>query len=369
MLKRSLRPCNQKSSTHRTLRSAIGATVTVSTAVVALVTPTAAANAAPHNPLSSSGAAAGPDTATSHAGATTARERARVSAYWSPRRMKLAGALVPEITSLPEDDNTPDDPQPLPANTADSGSVWTHGGAVVKSVGRLFFTFSDGYDGSCTATVVTSANYSTVITAAHCLRGVGAPSDDDTWNHNFYFVPGYRNGTKPLGGFSLRTMATSSRWDADPDTTEASDVAAAGYDAGVIVANRAASGEPIAEITGSQEIGFVPPAEDEFIHAFGYPNYGLNDSRDKYVGSRMIHCAGTSHPGPKVPLLWGETCDMSAGSSGGPHLAHFNTRTGTGTVVGITTSDDELAGGPTPTLYATRFGDSAQRLYNWAQSR
>ncbi|MFG2357546.1 trypsin-like serine peptidase [Streptomyces sp. NPDC048521] len=96
--------------------------------------------------------------------------------------------------------------------------VWTHGGAVEKNVGRLFFTFSDGYDGSCTATVVTSANRSTVITAAHCLRGVGSPSADATWNHNFYFVPGYRNGTKPLGGFSIRTMATSSRWDADPDT-------------------------------------------------------------------------------------------------------------------------------------------------------
>ncbi|MEK8143052.1 hypothetical protein NKH18_15255 [Streptomyces sp. M10(2022)] len=39
---------------------------------------------------------------------------------------------------------------------------------------------------------------------------------------------------------------------------------------------------------------------------------------------------------------------MSAGSSGGPHLAHFDTRNGTGTVVGITTASEELAGGPTP---------------------
>jgi hypothetical protein len=34
----------------------------------------------------------------------------------------------------------------------DTGSVWTHGTAVVTTVGRLFFTVSDGYDGSCTAT-------------------------------------------------------------------------------------------------------------------------------------------------------------------------------------------------------------------------
>ncbi|MEU9624996.1 trypsin-like serine peptidase [Streptomyces sp. NPDC088846] len=364
-----LRPCGHQDSTRGALWHAIGATVAVSVAVVALVTPAVAANAAPYNPSSTSGSAAGPDTIATHAGAATAQERNRINAYWTSERMKLAGALVPEITTVPEDDNTPDDPRPLPVNTPDSGAVWTHRGAVGTNVGRLFFTFSDGYDGSCTATVVTSANRSTVITAAHCLRGVGSPSADDTWNHNFYFVPGYRNGTKPLGGFSVRAMATSSRWDADPDTTESSDVAAAGYDTGLLVANPAAGGHPIADVTGSQQIGFGQPVEDEFVHVFGYPNYGLNDPGDKYVGSRVIHCAGTSHPGPKVPLLWGETCDMSAGSSGGPHLAHFDTRTGTGTVVGVTTTDEELAGGQTPTLYATRLGDSAHRLYDWAQSR
>lgn len=362
-------PCGHQDSTRRTLRHTIGASVAVSAAVVALVTPTAAADTARHSPSSTGAGAARADTITTHVGATTTQERNRIDAYWTPERMKLAGALVPEITPVPEDDNTPEDPRPLPSNTPDSGAVWTHGGAVEKNVGRLFFTFSDGYDGSCTATVVTSANRSTVITAAHCLRGVGSPSADDTWNHNFYFVPGYRNGTKPLGGFTIRTMATSSRWNADPDTTASSDVAAAGYDTGLLVANPAAEGRPIAAITGSQGIGFGKPAADEFVHAFGYPNYGLNDPGDKYVGSRMIHCAGTSHPGTEVPLLWGETCDMSAGSSGGPHLAHFDTRTGTGTVVGVTTTDEELAGGQTPTLYATRFGDSARRLYDWAQSR
>ncbi|MFF1650959.1 hypothetical protein [Streptomyces sp. NPDC058240] len=142
------RQCGHQDSTRRALRHAIGATVAVSAAVVALVTPTAAANAAPHNPSSTSGSAAGPDTTTTHASATTAQERNRINAYWTPERMKLAGALVPEITPVPEDDNTPDDPRPLPVNTPDSGAVWTHGGAVEKNVGRLFFTFSDGYDGS-----------------------------------------------------------------------------------------------------------------------------------------------------------------------------------------------------------------------------
>jgi hypothetical protein len=60
---------------------------------------------------------------------------------------------------------------------------------------------------------------------------------------------------------------------------------------------------------------------------------------------------------------------MSPGSSGDPHLAHFGTRTATSTAVGVTTTDEELAGGQAPVLYATRFGDSAHHLYHWAQSR
>ncbi|MGW3460323.1 hypothetical protein ACWDE9_12280 [Streptomyces olivaceoviridis] len=147
----SHRPGGHQDGTRRTLRHAIGTTVAVSAAVVALVTPAAAADTSPHSPSSSSGGTAPADTTTTHAGATTAQERDRINAYWTPERMKLAGALVPEITPVPEDDNTPDDPRPLPSNTPDPGSVWTHGGAVVKNVGRLFFTFSDGYDGSCTA--------------------------------------------------------------------------------------------------------------------------------------------------------------------------------------------------------------------------
>ncbi|MDH6709413.1 V8-like Glu-specific endopeptidase [Kitasatospora sp. MAA19] len=309
------------------------------------------------------------ESVTTHAGATTEQERSRIDAYWTPERMKLAGAMVPEITPVPEDDNTPDDPQPLPANTPDPGATWTHGGAVNKSVGRLFFTFSDGYDGSCTATVVASANRSTVITAAHCLRGVGAAATDTTWNHNLYFVPGYRNGTKPLGGFSIKEAATSSRWDADPGKTTSDAVAVAGYDAGLLVANPSAEGRRVADVTGSQKIAFTKPAKDEFIHTFGYPKDRLNNPSAKYAGSRMIHCAGPAQPGPKAPLLWGESCDMSHGASGGPHLAQFDTRTGTGTVVGVTTTSDDLAGGPTNTLYATRLGDSAHRLYTWAQGR
>ncbi|MGW6016086.1 hypothetical protein ACWFR7_45320, partial [Streptomyces sp. NPDC055210] len=94
-----------QNSARRTLRHAIAGTAAVSAALVSLMTPPAAADAASHNPASTRrGGTAEPDTTTAHAGATTARERDRIDAYWTPERLKLAGAMVPEITPVPEDD-------------------------------------------------------------------------------------------------------------------------------------------------------------------------------------------------------------------------------------------------------------------------
>ncbi|MFJ5231440.1 trypsin-like serine peptidase [Kitasatospora sp. NPDC088391] len=348
-------PNTPASRATRTNRAAAAASALLLGATAAALLPPAAAAAAPAT--------------STRAGATTAAERERVETYWTPDRMRLAGAMVPEITPIPPDDTTPDDPRPLPADTPDPGAVWTYGGAVERSVGRLFFTFSDGYDGSCTATVVTAANRSTLLTAAHCLRGVGPSGADDTWHHNVYFVPGYRNGAKPLGGFSAAALATSTAWDADPGTTTSEDVAEAGHDTGVAVLNRAPDGRRAADVTGSQRIAFTRPAEGESVHTFGYPASRLNNPADKYAGSRLIHCAGPDRPSPVAPPLWGTTCDMSHGASGGPHFVDFDPRTGTGTVIGVTTTTDDLAGGLPGTLYATRLTTGAHHLYDWARTR
>ncbi len=300
---------------------------------------------------------------TTRDGALTPGQQRAADRYWTPDRMRMAGALVPEITPMPPDDNTPDDPTVPPADQPDPGAVWTHGGAVTTTVGRLFFTFSDGYDGSCTATSVRSPNRSTVVTAAHCFRGTGDPADADTWNHNVYFVPGYRNGSKPYGGFSVRVMFTSSRWDTGTDSSE---VAVAGYDAGVAVVNPRADGRRLGDAVGSQEIAFQPPVSGEFVHAFGYPHV---QSGTQWLGARMVHCAGAARPGPDAPLLFGMRCDMAHGASGGPHLVGFDPATGHGTIVGVTTTGSDLAGGPEERSYATRLGSAAKLLYDRAARR
>ncbi|MFI6849003.1 trypsin-like serine peptidase [Kitasatospora sp. NPDC050467] len=204
-----------------------------------------------------------------HAEAVTAAQQQAVLDYWTPQR-------ITALTS-PSSGNPP--------KSSPDGAPWTGAATLDKTVGRLFFT-NHGEDESCTATVVDSANRSTVVTAAHCVNNT---------------VPGYRNGTKPLGGFSIKYMATSSRWDADPGTTTSDAVAVAGYDTGILVANPAAGGRRIADVTGSQRIAFTKPAKGEFIHTFGYPKDRLNNPGATYAGSRMIHCAGPDRTGPDRP--------------------------------------------------------------------
>ncbi|GIM96722.1 trypsin-like serine peptidase [Paractinoplanes toevensis] len=305
-----------------------------------------------------------PSGVTTREDSVTAAQRKAVDVYWTPDRMRLAGALVPEITPIPPDDHTPDDHVVLPARVPDTGSVWTHGTEVAATVGRLFFTFSDGYDGSCSATSVEAANRSTIVTAAHCFRGTGDPADPDTWNHNVYFVPGYRNGTKPYGGFSIRTMFTSAPWDTG---TDSADVAVAGFDAAVATVNpRRADGRRLADAVGAQRIAFRAPATGEFVHAFGYPHV---QSGTRWLGARMVHCAGPVRSGPQAPLLYGMPCEMAHGASGGPHFAAFDPATGRGTVVGVTTTGSDLAGGAEERSYATRLGAAARTLYDRAGRR
>ncbi|MEV7077961.1 hypothetical protein AB0N88_05375 [Streptomyces sp. NPDC093516] len=67
-------------------------------------------------------------------------------------------------------------------------------------MGKLFFT-DHGEDASCTATVVTGANSSTVVTAGHCVNSSDLLGEDNQWTTNVMFVPGYRDGSAPYGKF------------------------------------------------------------------------------------------------------------------------------------------------------------------------
>jgi hypothetical protein len=101
--------------------------------------------------------AAAADTVAVHQEAVSAAEQQAVLAYWTPERIKAL--IVPSTV-----DNPP--------KAGPDGAPWT---GTLPSVGRLFFT-DHGEDVSCTATVVDSANRSTVVRTTSRTRPSSAPT-------------------------------------------------------------------------------------------------------------------------------------------------------------------------------------------------
>src|SRR5690606_31919490 len=107
-----------------------------------------------------------------------------VAKYWTPKRMRAAtpiDRLLPKSTKhtmKKVEAGKPRTVRPtkglgLPDLLASTGDPWTGGGDVVKTAGRVFFTYDDNgtpRDASCSGDAVTSANKSTVLTAGHCVK-------------------------------------------------------------------------------------------------------------------------------------------------------------------------------------------------------
>ncbi|MGQ4515276.1 trypsin-like serine peptidase [Streptomyces sp. DW26H14] len=247
-------------------------------------------------------------------------------AYWTPQRI---AALT-----TPGSDNPP--------LSAPDGAPWTAGGAIGRATGRLFFT-DHGEDVSCTATLVNSANHSTLVTAGHCLNDTDLLGDDDQWNGEELFIPGYHDGQAPYGTFPVRTLVADSTW-LQNDQVNAAKFDA--YDQAFAVVGRNESGQSPQDAVGTAEkIGF-DVAGGQKVYEFGYPRAADDPAREglpEYTGQRLAFCEGQAqqYPGtsdvPEPRGLWGSGCVMGGGSSGGPRLAGFAPATGAGTVVGVNT--------------------------------
>jgi V8-like Glu-specific endopeptidase len=287
-------------------------------AVVAVAGPRGLAPAGPAGPAGPGG----------HPAAVTAAAQVAVVRYWTAARMRAA---VPALTG----------------NTAGRGLRWTHGGAVARSTGKVFFTL-DGVNYVCSGAAVASAHDDVVLTAAHCVSG-GAGQ----WASNWIFVPGYRDGAQPHGAFTAERFFVSPRW------TESKGTADEEYDVAFVTVN------PPPASSGSRRAGMALPAGQPVAfsqrfaagttYVFGYP------AEPPYSGQYANYCAGLAQP---AGLGGARTrCAMTAGDSGGPWFAGFSPRTGTGTIVAITTY--KISDNPR-VLYATVLGPAARLLYQEA---
>ncbi|MFC4118847.1 trypsin-like serine peptidase [Nonomuraea zeae] len=221
------------------------------------------------------------------------------------------------------------------------GLQWTDGGAVVRTVGRVFFTTAEGGNASCSGTAVTSANESVVMTAGHCVKLNGAS------HRNWVFVPGFDDGRRPFGTWVATRLLTTQQWNAREDINF--DIAAA------VVAPL--NGRTLTDVVGGQGVAFNQPRRRQMF-SFGYP------AAAPFDGSDLIYCSGRAFDDNVMTRDLGLRCNMTGGSSGGPWFAGFNESTGLGWLNSVNSFKYDFA----PNfMFGPFFGNEAMAVYQAAQ--
>jgi V8-like Glu-specific endopeptidase len=237
----------------------------------------------------------------------------------------------------------------LDGDSEGDGLRWAHGGAVERTTGKVFFTL-DGTDYVCSGTAIRSPQADIVLTAAHCV----ADSEQD-WATNWTFVPGYQDGSQPYGAFTAQRFFVSPQWAGSGSDTPRAEQ----YDVAFVTVNPASSSSASARLPAGQPIAFgdaLGTATPTYV--FGYP------SEPPFTGLYPNYCAGSTLSA-QMDGTTSLRCVMTAGDSGGPWLTGFDPRTGTGTVVAVTTFKYD---GDSSVLYGTALGPAARELYEEASS-
>ncbi|WP_067608925.1 trypsin-like serine peptidase [Nocardiopsis listeri] len=308
--------------------------------------PTSAVTRAGHSPTTRV------DGVAHQAGAVTQDQHAEIIDYWTDERMAAAQpitALVDsalEITEPVLPAPTDDAVEPQAARPDSEGETWNDGGLVTRTTGKVYLTM-DGRDFTCSASVVDSANESTLVTAGHCAKdGKGA------WARNWTFVPGHDDGDAPHGKFTARDLIVSPKWAKEADDS---------YDFAMVVLNEADS-TTVQDRVGSQRLSFDTWTEDRVnqgvqVYTFGYP------SASPFDGKNLHYCSGRTVPDTGGTTANGVRCSMTQGSSGGPWFADFDPSTGQGNIASVVSfkyADDRTI------QYGPRLGSEARRLYERA---
>ncbi len=222
-----------------------------------------------------------------------------------------------------------------------AGGAWTGGGAVVKTSGRVFFTFGDR-TASCSGDSITSANGSTVITAGHCVKYQGA------WHTNWIFVPAYSNGSAPYGQWSATKTFATDQWAASEDMN---------MDVGLAVV-APLNGQKLSQVVGAQGVLFNG-GYNKKMYSFGFP------AAAPYDGTKLIYCSGNTGKDFLLTKDHSLACNMTGGSSGGPWFQDFNESTGLGTQVSVNSFGYNFLPNR---MFGPYFGNEAKAAYDKAQN-
>lgn len=276
----------------------------------------------------------------------------QVRSFWTPERMRSATPLdvlkvspAGAVRGGPAKAGGPavSLPGTAPATKAfpQKGGAWTGGGAVVKTSGRVFFTYQ-GRTASCSGNSVTSQNKSTVVTAGHCVKLQGA------WHTNWVFVPAYQDGQTPYGTWTAAKTSSTDQWAASEDIN---------YDVGLAVVNPL-NGQKLADAVGAQGIQFNG-GYNRPMYAFGFP------AAAPYDGKKLIYCSGNTTKDFLFSKDHSLGCDMTGGSSGGPWFNSFDEATGTGLQASVNSFGYTFLPGR---MFGPYFGNEVKAAYDKAQA-
>ena len=204
-------------------------------------------------------------------------------------------------------------------------------------VGALFTTTAGKLNQHfCTASVVHSPAGDLAITAAHCVAGLSDTLD---------FVPGYNQGIKPYGVWTVTKIYVDQAWSSSSSQDD---------DFAFLRVSRPGSSVPVEDVTGAERLDTDTPASREMVQVIGYPN----------ATNQPVTCQNPIKQ-PMADQLEFDCGGYTNGTSGGPFLSEIDPATGQGLVIGVIGGYQQ--GGDTPQVsYSAVLGAHAAALYSEA---
>jgi V8-like Glu-specific endopeptidase len=261
--------------------------------------------------------------------AVSAAAQRSALAFWTPRRMAAATAVSRAQPGATANAASPETPAALIAPKGTPTAAKFPG---VPTVGALFFT-TGSMEHFCTASVVGSAPGDMALTAAHCVYWTGYAT-------NIAYVPEYHSGTRPYGTWAVQAISVAAGW----RTTHNPDLDFAFLTVAPL------NGRRVQAVTGGLTFA-INAAYAQSIEVIGY-----NDT-----DALPVRCATRSFEfRPNQQEFYCH--DFRDGTSGGPWIAGFNSRAGTGVVHGVI-GGYENGGDYEWASYSPHFGAAIQALY------
>jgi V8-like Glu-specific endopeptidase len=256
---------------------------------------------------------------------TAAQQAAR--AFWTPARMAAATPVV-----------NPNGVIAGPAASPPPGTPTARLFNGVPTVGALFFTRGSSAH-YCTASVISSRPQDMVLTAAHCAYSGG-------FFKNIEFIPGYHAGRAPYGAWVVNKITVARGWKSSQNQN---------LDfAFLAVTPPPRTSLPIQRVTGALQLGINRP----FMRPIEVIGYNSSDSRPVACATHSLELGPT-----QIKFFCHGYRD---GTSGSPWIVRYNSRNGTGVVIG-TIGGFELGGNVEWASYSAYLGQACYRLYLQAE--